>query len=315
MREGFSVASKTSDPSAALPAPKVVGESRGFLGRRVTPHTIMLAPALIVLAAVSIFPFVYLIYLSLTGALLGGSQVPFVGLKNWAHLISDPGVLHSWQVTLVFGVVGLASELFIGLGVALVFFQVPWGRNLFVTLFMLPIFVAPVVTGLLGRFMVNSSYGLYAYWLQLLGLRLDILGNIKTAMPAVIAMDIWEWTPLITLIVLAGLQAIPVEALESAQVDGANGVQTFWYVTLPLLSPTLLVALLIRAMDILRYYDTIFITTGGGPADSTKIIGQRLYEIAFRFRQLGYAATIGLSMLLVTILLGRAFVRLMYRRS
>jgi multiple sugar transport system permease protein len=283
--------------------------------RHLSPHMAMLMPAIIALAALSIFPFIYIIYLSLTGAKLGSSELPFVALKNWIHLFNDPGVLHSWQVTLTFGVVGLVVEVGLGLGIALAFYSAPWGRNLFVTLFMLPIFVAPVVTGLLWRFMLNSSYGVYAWILQNLGMKLDVLGNIKTALPAVIAMDVWEWTPLITLIVLAGLQSLPIEPQESARVDGASSLQVFRYVTLPLLSRTLLVALLIRAMDILRYFDTIFITTAGGPADTTKIIGQRLYEIAFRFRDLGYAAAIGLSMLLVTILLGRAFVTLMYRRD
>jgi multiple sugar transport system permease protein len=283
--------------------------------RHVSPLAAMLSPAIIALALLSIFPFIYIVYLSLTGAQLGSATVPFVGLKNWVRMLSDSGVLNSWRVTGIFAVVGLVVEVGFGLGIALAFYHAPWGRNLFVTLFMLPIFVAPVVTGLLWRFLLNSSYGFYAWILQNLGVRVDILGNIKTALPAVIIMDIWEWTPLITLIVLAGLQSLPIEPLESAKVDGASALQTFFYVTLPLLSRTLLVALLIRAMDILRYFDTIFITTAGGPADTTKIIGQRLYEIAFRFRDLGYAAAIGLSMLLVTILLGQAFVKLMYRKE
>jgi multiple sugar transport system permease protein len=313
------MAPRTPSKTTAIPTRQpMAGERRqtgNWFQRHVTQHTLMLSPAILLLAALSIFPFIYIIYLSFTGAKLGSADVPFVFLKNWIHLFNDPAVLHSWQVTLIFAVVGLAIEVLAGLAIALVFYALPWGRNLFVTLFMLPIFVAPVVTGLLWRFMLHSSYGFYAWVLQSLGLKLDIFGNVKTAFPAVIAMDVWEWTPLITLIVLAGLQSLPVEPLESAKVDGATGIQTFWYVMLPLLSRTLLVALLIRAMDILRYFDTVFITTAGGPADTTKIIGQRLYEIAFRFRDLGYASAIGISMLVVTILLGNAFVRLMYRRD
>ena len=220
------------------------GTVRGRKSRlNLSPHTIMLTPAIVVLAVLSIFPFVYIIYLSMSHAQLGSSTVTFVGLKNWLRMLNDPGVLHSWQVTLVFGVVGLVTELVLGLGIAVAFYSAPWGRNLFVTLFMLPIFVAPVVTGLLWRFMLNSSYGLYAWVLQNLGLKVDVLGNIRTALPAVIAMDVWEWTPLITMIVLAGLQAMPVEPQESARVDGASSLQAFRYVTLPLLSRTLLVAL------------------------------------------------------------------------
>jgi multiple sugar transport system permease protein len=126
-------------------------------------------------------------------------------------------------------------------------------------------------------------------------------------------MDVWEWTPLIIMIVAAGLSALPREPLEAASVDGASGLQRLRYVVLPMVRSTILVALLIRSMDAIRYYDIIWITTAGGPADSTKIIPIRLYETAFRFFNLGYAAAIGLSMLVVTIILGKLFVGFMTR--
>lgn len=190
-------------------------------------------------------------------------------------------------------------------------YQIPEKRNMFLTLLMLPLFIAPVIAGLRGRFLLNSTYGLYAWFLQIAGIDTEILGTTATAMPAIILMDVWEWTPLILLIVMAGLQSIPDDPLEAAEIDGATYLQKLRYVILPLVSQTIFVAALIRSMDILRYVDAIKITTEGGPADSTKIIGFHLLEVAFRFQDFGKASALGLTMILITTLLGKVFVKLM----
>lgn len=297
------------------PQPKAAPKAGGRFARLLSTENVMLTPAILVLAAVSIFPFLYLIYASVMNFALGMDDPTFAGLRNWIRLVKDPLVLQSWKVTAMYAISGLALEVLLGVGIALLLYATPWGRNVFVTLWMLPIFVAPVVAGLLGWFMLNSSYGLYAWVLQMLGVHTDIFGTVSTALPAVILIDVWEWTPLITLIVLSGLQSLPTEPLEAAEVDGATYFQKLRYVILPLSSRIIVVALLIRSMDIMRFIDTIFITTAGGPADSTKIIGLRLFDVAFRFMDIGYAAAIGLSMLFVTTLLGNAFVKVMYGRE
>ncbi|MTI81084.1 MAG: sugar ABC transporter permease [Firmicutes bacterium] len=301
-------------PAQQQPQPSGSPKAGGRFKRLLTTENLMLAPAITVLASITIFPFLYLIYASLMDFALAMDDPTFAGLRNWVRLFKDPAIAQSWKVTLIYAVVGLGLEVIIGVGVALLLYATPWGRNIFVTLWMLPIFVAPVVAGLLGWFMLNSSYGLYAWVLQLVGINTDIFGNVATALPAVILIDVWEWTPLITLIVLSGLQSLPSEPLEAAEVDGASYWQKLRYVILPLSARIIVVAMLIRSMDIMRFIDTIFITTAGGPADSTKIIGLRLFEVAFRFMDIGYAAAIGLSMLFVTILLGQAFVKVMYGR-
>jgi multiple sugar transport system permease protein len=178
-------------------------------------------------------------------------------------------------------------------------------------LWMIPLFVAPVVVGLLGRFMLNSTYGLYAWLFRLIGVETEILGDVSTALPAIILMDVWEWSPLITIIVYAGLQSLQEEVLEAAEVDGAGYWRKLIHVVFPLISRTVVLALLIRMMDIFRFVDTIKIATEGGPADSTKIIGFHLMEVAFRFQDFGSAAALGLTMLFVTIILGQLFVRFM----
>ncbi|MFC3882144.1 carbohydrate ABC transporter permease [Bacillus songklensis] len=273
----------------------------------------MLFPSIVLLAIISIFPFIYLIYASFMDFMLSMDQPAFNGIENWKRVFINETFWASWGRTGIFTITGLLLELIIGVGVALLIYQLPKGRNLVVTLWMIPVFVAPVVAGLLGRFLLNSTYGLYAWLLGFVGVNKEILGDVSTSLPAVILMDVWEWTPLITMIVLAGLQSLPTDALEAAEVDGANYVQKLLFVILPLISRTVLVALLIRSMDILRFVDIIKITTEGGPADSTKVIGYYLLEIAFKFQDFGTAAALGLTMLFVTIFLGKRFVNFMAR--
>jgi multiple sugar transport system permease protein len=271
----------------------------------------MILPSIIILAIISIFPFLYLIYASFMDFMISSDQPTFNGITNWKKVLINDTFWASWGRTLIFAVVGLLLEVMIGVGIALAIYELPKGRNLVVTLWMIPIFVAPIVAGLLGRFLLNSTYGLYAWLLSLVGVDVQILGDVKTALAAVILMDVWEWTPLITMIVLAGLQSLPKEPLEAAQVDGANYMQRLIKVVFPLVSRTILVALLIRSMDILRFVDTIKITTEGGPADSTKVIGFYLMEVAFKFQDFGAAAALGLTMLFATIFLGKQFVNFM----
>ncbi len=184
------------------------------------------------------------------------------------------------------------------------------------SLILMPMFMAPVIVGLLGRFLTDSTYGLYAWVLKQTGIFSgDIVGSAHPAFIAVVLMDVWEWTPLIALIVLAGLTSVPAPIIEAAKVDGANYWQRFRHIVLPSISGIVVIALLIRSMDAIRYYDIITNTTAGGPADATKTIPLRLYEEAFRFFDLGYAAAIGLTMLAFSIVVANLFVRTLRRRG
>ncbi|WP_236631857.1 carbohydrate ABC transporter permease [Anoxybacillus sp. UARK-01] len=292
---------------------KTMSKTKGFISfftRRFKTEHWMLFPSLALLAIISIFPFIYSLYASFMDFMLSIDHPDFNGITNWKKILLNETFWYSWGRTALYGIAGLCIELVVGVGMALLIYELPKGRNVIITLWMLPLFVAPVVSGLLGRFLLNSTYGLYAWLLHHIGIDIEILGDVHTAMPAIILMDVWEWTPLITLIVLAGLQSLPAEPLEAAQVDGASYWQRLIYVILPLLLRTIIVALLVRSMDILRFVDTIKITTEGGPADSTKVIGYYLMEVAFKFQDFGAAAALGLTMLFVTIFLGKNFVKL-----
>ncbi len=271
----------------------------------------MLLPSMIVLAAVSLFPFFFMIYASFMDYALDMDKPRFAGFDNWKGVLTADTFWESWGRTAVYAGGGLIAQLALGIAVALLLYHIPKFRNLFSTLLMLPLFVAPIVTGLLWRFLLDPTYGLYNWFLQKLGMNVQILGDTAYAMPAVILMDVWEWTPLITIIVLAGLQTVPEEPLEAAEVDGANGWQKVRYILLPMVRRMIVVALLVRSMDILRYVDTITIATEGGPADATKIIGYYLMQVAFRFQDIGGAAALGLTMLIVSTLLGRFFIKVM----
>ncbi len=304
--------------AANVPGKGSTTESGGG-SRRWLPsyETRMLLPALLLLAAISIFPFFYIIYMSFHEVeLIGGVSFEWVGLENWTLLVTDPDVRSSWIVSCIYFVTTVGLEMLLGIAIALLLHETVWGKNLALSVMLMPMFVAPVIVGLLGRFLVDSTYGLYAWFLNETGLiTWEILGSKGSALAAVILMDVWEWTPLIVLIVLAGLSSMPQPVLEASKVDGANYLQRLRHIVGPLVSGVVLVALLVRSMDAIRYYDIIAITTNGGPADATKVIPIRLYETAFRFQELGYAAAIGLSMLAFSILVANLFMRILKQQG
>ncbi len=290
---------------------------RPLLRRGLSFEGKMLSPAMLILAAVSIFPFVYIIAMSLSSVrMIGGISFDWVGLDNWSRLFSDGGVGASWVRSGVYFVATVGLELFLGIAIALAVHEARRGRNLIISLVLMPMFMAPVIVGLLGRFLTDSTYELYAWFLDTVGLyNGDILGSTTSAFVAVTLMDVWEWTPLVTLIVLAGLSALPQDVIEAAKVDGAGYWQRLRYIVAPMISGVVVVALLIRSMDLIRYFDTILITTNGGPADATKIVAIRLYENAFRFFDLGYAAAIGLTMLAFSIVIAILFLQILKQRG
>ena len=273
-------------------------------------------PGLILLAALSILPFLALIAMSFSRVrLLGGVRLEFLGLNNWVRFFTDADMWASWARTIVYFVLTVGLEMVLGVGIALLLYRVLRGRNILLSLVLLPMFAAPAIVGLLGRYLTDSTFGLYAWALRSIGYDGDILGSPSGAFTAVVLMDVWEWTPLIALITLAGLSSVPQSVREAAAVDGTPYWMMLRYIVFPAISNVLLVALLIRSMDAIRYFDIIWVTTNGGPADATKIVPVRLYETAFRFFDLGYAAAIGLAMLAFSIFIARNFVRLLDTRG
>ena len=293
------------------------GRGLGRLLRMPSFGARMMLPALLLLAALSIFPFLFIVWMSFNDVSpIGGLSFEWAGLKNWVDLFTDPDVRSSWAISGIYFVATVGLEMVIGIAVALLVHEIIWGKNLAISLLLMPMFIAPVIVGLLGRFIVSPTYGLYSWILSETGLFTgNILGSKGSALVAVILMDVWEWTPLIIIVVLAGLASMPQEVIEAARVDGANYWQSLRHVVAPMISGVVSVALLVRSMDAIRFFDIIFVTTNGGPADSTKIIPIRLYETAFRFFDLGYAAAIGLGMLAFSILIANLFLQILKRQG
>ena len=286
-------------------------------GGGISLETKMLVPVLLLLAILSLFPFFYIIWMSLNiVSLINGITFDFAGLTNWTRMFTDEIVGAAWARAALYFVATVGLEMILGIAIALLVHELVWGKNLVLSLILLPMFMAPVIVGLLGRFLTDSSYGLYAFVLRETGIfERDILGTASSAMPAVILMDVWEWTPLIVLIVLAGLASVNQYVIEAAKVDGAGYLERLRYIVAPSIAGVVIVALLVRSMDAIRYFDIITVTTNGGPGNTTKIIPIRLYETAFRFFDLGYAAAIGLGMLVFSILVANVFVRILESRG
>jgi multiple sugar transport system permease protein len=271
----------------------------------------MLTPALVVLAALSLFPFVYIIVMSLSRVgLIGGISFQWAGLDNWTRLFSDSAVGASWLRSIVYFVLTVGLELVLGIAIALCVHELVWGKNIALSLILMPMFMAPVIVGLLGRFLTDSTYGLYAWVLKETGLYTgDILGSTKAAFAAVTLMDVWQWTPLIALIVLAGLASMPGQVLEAAKVDGATWWQRLFRVILPNMKAAIMVAVLFRALDAYRIFDNIFVMTAG--AQKTESISFLTYRQTIEQFQLGMGSALSvllfLSVLLVAFLIIKLF--------
>ncbi|MFD1632847.1 carbohydrate ABC transporter permease [Haloplanus ruber] len=272
---------------------------------------LLLLPSIATLAVLSIIPLVVMIYLSFHEVnFTPVNEVIFLGFGNYTQMAADGNFWNSWRVTLFYVAGSLGLQLGLGILIAVMLHRVSRGENLLTSIIIMPMMIAPVVVGLLWQFLLDPSFGLYTYMLNQVGLFVDqpILANSTSALVSIIIMDTWQWTPLVVLIILARVKSIPQHLYEAASVDGATGITQFRHVTLPLLKPAIAIALLLRSMDLMRYFAKVFITTGGGPSSSTKVIGLYVYERALRFFNLGYGSATGLVLLIVTILMGLMFV-------
>ncbi len=269
----------------------------------------LMAPAIAVLAFISLYPFVWLIVMSLQNVGVGAGE--WVGLKNYARLFSDERFLQGWILLAQYSAMCLALQLSIGLLLAVIVNGARWEKFL-VTALLMPMMMAPAVAGLVWLFLYNGTFGWYHWLFQSIGWlgSGSILSSTDTAMLAIVLVDVWQWTPLITLIALAGLKRVPQDQLEANMVDGASPLRNFFAITLPNLYPVLLIAIMLRFMDNFRFIDAALVLTGGGPADSTKILPIYLFEVAFKFFKLGRGAAIALTLLVVTIILGKILVRI-----
>ncbi|WP_333712734.1 carbohydrate ABC transporter permease [Yoonia sp.] len=285
---------------------------------RLTPY-LFIAPAALVMILALFYPIGYMIWGSFRDwdPSQNLSETEFVGLANYARLLADPAFHASFWVTLIFAFTVVSAEMVIGVGLALLLDRKIRGMSVLRTLFILPMMIAPVVVGLVWRYMFHATYGTFNRFLEAIGLPpVDWLG--QNPLLSVIIADIWQWTPFIFILSLAALQSLPRSALEAARIDGANAWQQVWFIKLPLMMPVLVVTLLLRLIDAFKVLEVILVMTGGGPGLSTEILALRIARTAREFRELGEAAAMSnyLLMLLMLLTLGMfAFTRWQEARS
>lgn len=278
-----------------------------------------LLPTVAVLVAISIYPTVYLIRTSLTSQSMASATalVEFIGGRHYLDLLTDPYTFNALKVSGVFTLLTVGISFAIGIGVAYLLSQDFMQKYSFIRIFfIIPMVMAPVVIGLTWRIMLWPDFGIMNYLLGTVDLpQKGWLAEASTALYTVIFIDIWEWTPFVILVLLAGFQSLPKDPMEAAYVDGATSWQVFRHVSLPLLKPIILVVLLLRLIQAFQWADTIIVMTNGGPGITTQTVSFYTYQLAFVSFDVGRASAMAVIILIVTILLSTALVRSLRRKE
>jgi multiple sugar transport system permease protein len=285
---------------AAAPAPRRAKSAALPLRRSAGPYLLLAAPILFLLTVV-VYPLVYAVGLSLQYYRLGG----FAGLHNYALAFQDSLLRDSLRATLDYAGLAMSIEMLLGLGLAVAVQRTilsAAGRTLVYLLFVLPMVTPPVAAGVIFRLMYIPQYGILNFLFGDLGYRgnpILWMSSPRMAMFSVLSVDVWQWMPFVFLVLFAGLQAVPPDVIEAAQVDGAGGWMRFRAIELPYLKPLLLLVLVFRFTDTLRVFDHVQVLTMGGPGAATEFLSLYLYKIAFKFSNLNYAAALAIYVVII----------------
>ncbi|MBB2907090.1 multiple sugar transport system permease protein [Rhizobium sp. RAS22] len=269
-------------------------------------------PALVVISAVIVFPWVFTLWMSAHRWTLGQEQ-SFIGFENYVRLASDARFWESLWHTLVYTVLSVVAPLFLGTLAALVFdAQFPL-RGFLRGVFVMPMMATPVAIALVWTMMFHPQLGVLNYLLSFIHIGpLEWIYNQSTVIPSLVLVETWQWTPLVMLIVLGGLAAVPREPYESAEIDGANAWQKFRYLTMPMIAPFLMIAVIIRSIDAVKSFDIIYAMTQGGPGTASETINIYLYNTAFAYYDIGYGSAMAVVFFIIIVAL--SFVLLMVRQ-
>lgn len=274
---------------------------------------LFIIPTLALLIAMNIFPLLWSLYLSFTKYKYG-SNLPriFIGTENYSRILSNPNIWSYFTTTAKFVLLAVFAQFLIGFGLALLFNREFKYKGIVTTLILLPMMLSPVVVGLFWKFIFDPDTGIFNYFLKIL-FHVEKVGwttNPKTALFSVVIVDTWMWSPFMMLISLAGLSAIPQYLYEAADVDRASGWFKFRHITLPMVSPLLLIALLFRTMDAFKLFDLVYtLTNEGGPGVATETVSMNLYKIAFRRWDIGQASAMAYILLIIIIALSSIYIK------
>jgi multiple sugar transport system permease protein len=287
--------------ASSLAAPIRRGRASGWADRHF--KWLMVAPAVLIILAFSIYPLLFSLWVAFVNY---DFQIPghaFVGLQNFQQIIDDPLAWSSLGLTIALSVTVVAIEFVLGLALALAMVKTFRGRGLVMSILIIPLFISPVIVGQSWALFLQRPFGPADYLLsQLLGRQVEIswVGEVPWVYFSIVLADVWQWTPFMFVILLAGLAAIPPHLYEAAELDGIGAIQTFRYVTLPQLAPVMLLAVTLRLLDAVKLFDVIFMLTGGGPGTSTYTTSFYLYQIGFQQFHLSMA-TAGSWMFLILL--------------
>jgi multiple sugar transport system permease protein len=273
-------------------------------------------PAAVTMALLIIFPLAFNVYMSLHSWFVSSTTPPqFVGIKNFVEIFGkDARFWNAVWITVKFTAIGVFLQLGLGLAIALYLHRDFHGRGIVRTVMLLPMVSTPVAVALIWVVMFNPSLGVLNYFLSLLGFKpLLWLGHPRTVLPSLILMDIWKWTPFMVLIMHAGLQSLPLTPFEAARIDGASRWQLFRFITLPLLRPTIAVALIFRTMDSLKTFDTIYVMTEGGPNNASEILNIYVFQTGFKYFHMGYASALAVILVVFVFAVNLFLIRLRER--
>ena len=306
MTSAAPIGAKTGAATAA-PATKPV------TGRLRPSYWPFVLPTLITVGAVIVFPWVFTLWMSANQWQLGGEQ-SFVGFDNYLRLATDMRFWESMWHTLVYTVLSVVAPMILGTIAALVFDSKLPMRGLLRGIFVMPMMATPVAVALVWTMMYHPQLGVLNYLLSLIGIApQEWIFNQSTVIPSLVLVETWQWTPLVMLIVLGGLASMPRDPFESAEIDGANGWQKFRYITLPMILPFIMVAVIIRSIDALKSFDIIFAMTQGGPGTASETINIYLYNVAFAYYDIGYGSAIAVVFFIVIIAMSMVLLALRQR--
>lgn len=292
----------------------------GVDDRRRRVALLFVLPAVLLLLSLTIYPLIRTLALSFMSLELSVSpNEKFVGLNNFIKVLTgDARFWNAMGNTAFLVVVGVAIQVVLGMALALMVQQMGRVRTIWVTLFLIPIMIAPVVAGFQFRVIFNDTFGPLNYLIKQATNGViqppAWTANPDTSLLTIMLTDVWQWTPFMMLLILAGLESISPELLEAARVDGANLWQLFWRIKLPLLLSVIIIGLLIRMMDTFKTFDLVVLLTGGGPGDSSETIAYYTYLNGFQFFSMGYTAAMAFIQLIVIVIISRVFLSIQKRQ-
>ncbi|HZJ87878.1 MAG TPA: sugar ABC transporter permease [Sphaerochaeta sp.] len=269
-------------------------------------------PAVIFVVVLMVFPVAYTFFLSFTNwTLTSGRPLEVVGLRSYLQVLKEPRFLAALGRTFYFTFAAVFFEMILGTAMALILHRTFVGKDMMKTLLLLPLVATPVAIGIVFNLFYDPTIGVLNYVLSVLGLpQSGWVSDAATVMPSLIVVDIWQWTPMIAIIVLAGLAGLPSEPYESAMVDGANSRQVLFRITLPMLMPTILTAVILRAIDALKTYDIIYSMTQGGPGYASENLNVLAFKYSFEYFRMGQSAVMLVFLFIIVLAFSLLVMRL-----